>query len=67
MLKINNQVMQWLIYHKFYGGITIYHEFLQQESRARTYLKNQSTTQIYVPECDPSRNSAWYETKFERI
>ena len=44
MLNINYQVMQWLIYHKLYGGMVIYQEFLQQEYRAHTYLK---TNQLY--------------------
>ena len=39
MVKINNQVMQWLIYYKLYGGMIIDNEFLQHESRALTYLK----------------------------
>ena len=39
MLRINNQVIQWLIYYKLYGGMIIYQEFLQQESRAHSYLK----------------------------
>ena len=63
MLNINNQVMQWLIYHKPYGGMTIFATGIQV-----TYIfENQSITQTSVPECDPSRNSARYEPSFERI
>ena len=33
-----------------------------------TYIfENQSITQTSVPECDPSRITAWYEPKFERM
>ena len=67
MMKSINQVMQWLIYYKLYGGMIIYHDFFAKGIHGTYIFENQSTTQTSVPECDPSRNSAWYEHNFERI